>query len=253
MSFFAPPPRIAERSVDANAARAAASSADAAIVTIGRIAGEGGDRKVADDFELAASERSLLDVVSREFRARGKPVIVVLNVGGPVEMASWRGMADAILLAWQPGQEGGNAIADVIGGRVNPSGRLATTFPVRYADVPFAADFPGRVVPGDSTPTNMFMGPASENAYREGVFVGYRYQRSFGVTAAYPFGYGLSYTTFRIGAPQLKGSIASLRDTITVSATVTNTGAVAGREVAQLYVARREGGWRSRNASCAAS
>ncbi len=242
MSFFAPPPRIAERSVDANAARAAASSADAAIVTIGRIAGEGGDRKVADDFELGASERSLLEVVSREFRARGKPVIVVLNVGGPVEMASWRGMADAILLAWQPGQEGGNAIADVIGGRVNPSGRLATTFPVRYADVPFAADFPGRVIPGDSTPTNMFMGPASENAYREGVFVGYRYQRSFGVTAAYPFGYGLSYTTFRIGAPQLKGSIASLRDTITVSATVTNTGGVAGREVAQLYVSAPGGG-----------
>ena len=236
MALFAPPPVIVELTPDAGGVRQAAERADAAIVTIGRIAGEGTDRKVADDFELRAAERALLEQVAQAFHARGKPVIVVLNVGGPVEIASWRGLPDAILLAWQPGQEAGHAIADVVTGRVNPSGKLATTWPARYADVPSAKDFPGHLLPGATGPSNMLTGQPSENTYGDGIYVGYRYYRSFGKAPAYAFGHGLSYTTFRYGGMQLTGAPAGPADSLTVTATVTNTGRGAGREVAQLYV-----------------
>ena len=165
----------------------------------------------------------------------------MLTGGGPVEGASWRDQADAILLAWQPGQEGGHAIADVLTGRVNPSGKLATTFPARYADVPYAADFPGRLVPGAAASDNPLTGRASENTYAEGIYVGYRYYRTFGKTPAYAFGHGLSYTTFGFGGLRLAGTPAGVGDSMTVTATVTNTGRVAGREVAELYVSAPRG------------
>ena len=232
-SFFDPVPVIAEMPADAAALQQAAQTADVAIVTLGRSAGEGGDRNVADDFNLTVAEQALLKQVAAAFHAKGKKVVVVLNVGGVVEVASWRAQADAILLAWQPGQEGGNAVADVLSGKVNPSGKLATTFPLAYRDVPYGADFPGKVLPG-SPGGNALMGKPSENTYAEGIYVGYRYYNTFKVEPAYAFGYGLSYTNFAYG--KLRLSAPTLAGSVTASLSVINSGSVAGKEVVQLYV-----------------
>ena len=239
--LFAARPVVAELAPDAAGLGQAAERNAAAVVTLGRIAGEGLDRKVAGDFELRAPERALLQQVAAAFHARGKRVVVVLNVGGPVEVASWRGLVDAIVLAWQPGQEGGHAIADVLGGRVNPSGKLATTFPMRYADVPYAAEFPGHVRPGAPPATNPLMGQPAENTYAEGIYVGYRYTRTFGKAPAYAFGHGLSYTRFTYSGVHLDGAPRAAHDSLTATVTVTNAGRVAGREVAQLYVSAPAG------------
>ena len=240
-NIFALPPLIAELSPSEALMAQAAARADVALITLGRIAGEGGDRKVADDFALRASERALIEQVSTAFHARGKRVVVVLNIGGPIEVASWRGQVDAILLAYQPGQEGGHAIADVLLGRVNPSGRLATSFPMAYDDIPYAADFPGRVRAGEPLAAGMLDSQRSDNTYSEGVFVGYRYAGTFGKTPAYPFGFGMSYTTFRLHDFQLPSAPTSATGAMTVKVTVTNTGRVAGRDVAQLYVTAPSG------------
>ena len=157
-----------------------------------------------------------------------------------LEVASWRGKVDAILLGYQPGQEGGHAIADVLLGKVNPSGKLATSFPAMYDDIPYAADFPGRV--RDGAPAgNMMTGQPSDHAYNEGVFVGYRYSGTFGKAPAYVFGHGMSYTTFGYGGLQLTGAPTNAPGSLTVKVTVTNTGRVVGREVAQLYVTAPHG------------
>ena len=231
-----PAPVIPEMAMPDALLRQQAQAADMAVLTLGRSAGEGGDRKEADDFTLTAAEQALLKQVATAFHAQQKKVVVVLNVGGVTEVASWRNQADAILLAWQPGQEGGHAVADVLRGQVNPSGKLATTFPVRYQDVPYAADYPGKELPSAAAPTgNALMGKASENTYAEGIYVGYRYYNTFGVKPAYEFGYGLSYTTFAYGP--LKLSAPTLAGKLTATLTVTNTGQVAGREVVELYVA----------------
>ncbi len=200
----------------------AADQDDAAIFTIRRNAGEGADRKVAD-FNLSDAETAQLKAVADAFRAKGKKLVVVLNIGGVIETASWRNIPDAILLAWQPGLETGNAIADVLTGAVDPSGKLAQTFPVKYEDVPSAKTFPG-------TPANR---PA-ESVYNEGIYVGYRYYSSFAVKTAYPFGYGLSYTKFSYS--NLRLSSPAFNKKITATVTITNTGKVAGKEVAELYL-----------------
>ncbi|NOS55776.1 MAG: glycoside hydrolase family 3 protein, partial [Cyclobacteriaceae bacterium] len=116
----------------------AATASDHAIISIGRNAGEGSDRKVEGNFTLKENEKVLIKNVAAAFHARNKKVIVVLNIAGPMEVVSWRDEVDAIVLAWQPGLEGGNAIADILSGKVNPSGKLATTFPIAYADEPTA-------------------------------------------------------------------------------------------------------------------
>ncbi|MBH8559995.1 glycoside hydrolase family 3 C-terminal domain-containing protein [Hymenobacter negativus] len=237
-TFFEPVPVIAEMGLDAATLQQQSQAADVAIVTLGRSAGEGGDRKVTDDFTLRADEKSILQQVATAFHAVGKKVVVILNVGGVVETASWRSQADAILLAWQPGQEGGHAVADVLSGQTNPSGKLATTFPMAYTDIPYSQDFPGKVRAG-AAPTSGMGGQESENTYAEGIYVGYRYFNTFHKQAAYAFGHGLSYTTFAYGP--LKLSAPTLNDKLTATLTVTNTGKTAGREVVQLYVSAPKG------------
>ena len=200
----------------------AADHDDIGIFTIRRNAGEGADRKV-EDFYLSEAEKTQLKAVGDAFHAKGKKLIVVLNIGGAIEMESWSKNVDAILLAWQPGLEAGNAIADVLSGGVDPSGKLATTFPVKYEDEPSAKIFPG-------TPANR---PA-ESIYDEGIYVGYRYFNTFSVKTSYPFGYGLSYTKYTYS--NLKLSAVAFSRKMTVTVTVTNTGKVAGKEVVQLYL-----------------
>ena len=232
--FMMPAP-IAEMAVAPDRLKRLAAESAVAIITLGRNTGEFVDRKVENDFTLTAIERGLIEGVSQVFHAKGKKVIVVLNVGGPMEVASWRDKVDAVLLAWLPGQEGGHAIVDVLSGKVNPSGKLATTFPVSYDDVPSAKTFPGKELPGvEPMIVNPFAGKPAEALYEEGIYVGYRYYNTFGVKPAYDFGYGMSYTSFSFGPVKL--STNKFEDKVTASVTVTNTGKVAGKEVVQLYV-----------------
>lgn len=233
-SFFLPPP-IPEMPVEAGSVQQKADEADVAVITIGRNSGEFSDRAEENDFTLSAAEQALIKNVADAFHAKGKKVIVVMNVGGVTEVASWREFADAILLAWQPGQEGGNALADVLGGKVNPSGKLATTFPLSYADVPSAKNFPGRELIGQkSLLDNPLAGKPTEVTYEEGIYVGYRHYDTYAVRPAYEFGYGLSYTDFKYG--DLKLSSDKFDGQLMLTVNVTNGGAVPGKEVVQVYL-----------------
>ena len=196
---------------------------DIAVITIGRNAGEGRDRKLDEDFKLQGTELDLLKRVSSAFHTKGKKVVVVLNIDNVIEIANWRELADAILLAWQPGMEGGHAIASIISGQVNPSGKLATTFPLAYDDESSSKNFPGTPL---EKPLNV--------TYEEGIYVGYRYFNTFKVKTAYEFGYGLSYTSFKYGAAKLSSS--TFQHCITIKLPITNTGKVVGKEVVQMYI-----------------
>ncbi|MBQ1835456.1 MAG: glycoside hydrolase family 3 protein, partial [Paludibacteraceae bacterium] len=207
---------LKEKPLDVEYIRRYVSQSDVAVVTVARQAGEGKDRHLEGDFLLSDVELSLINDVCSEAHAQGKKAVVVLNVNGVVETASWKHLPDAILLAWCPGQEGGNAIADVLTGAVSPSGRLACTFPVRYEDVPSAGNFPLSV--RGEKPKNC----VDSTVYAEKDSVSYRYFNAVGVEVSYPFGFGLSYTTF--AESRGEGSV-----------TVTNTGAVAGRHVVMLF------------------
>ena len=213
----------------------AANESSVAIIAIGRNAGEGNDRKVKDDYYLTQKEIDLIKAVSAAFHAKNKKVLVTLNIGGVVDVLQWRDYVDAILLAWQPGLEGGNAMADVVSGKVNPSGKLASTFPAKYDDEITAKNFPGHEIPGSEKPGLFGQKMVdAEVTYEEGVYVGYRYYNTFKVPTAYPFGYGLSYTTFK--TDNIKLSTTTLTNQVEVAVTITNTGKVAGKEVAELYV-----------------
>jgi beta-glucosidase len=240
---FMPQPPIGEMPVSSGLANRMASAADIALITIGRNSGEFADRKEEWDFNLTPAEKDLIKTVGNAFHARRKKAVVVLNIGGVIEVASWRDVPDAILLSWQPGQEAGNSIADVISGSVNPSGKLASSFPVRYADVSSAKNFPGAVIEQERPQADIdeddvfsvFRNPkASKIVYEEGIFVGYRYYETFGVKPAYEFGYGLSYTTFDYN--RLSLSSQKFSDKLTATIQVTNSGKVAGKEVVQLYI-----------------
>ena len=240
---FSMPAPIAEMSIGRDLAAQMADLADVALITIGRNSGEGFDRKEEGDFNLAPAEKELIRNVAGAFHAQGKKAVVALNIGGVIETASWRDVPDAILLTWQGGQEAGNSIADVLSGKVNPSGKLAATFPVNYQDVPSAKNFPGVVIEktkskpeaNDGDMLGAFRNPrASQVAYEEGIYVGYRYYETFGVRPAYEFGYGLSYTTFEYGKLALDSRKFSKQLTATI--TVKNTGKAAGKEVAQVYL-----------------
>jgi beta-glucosidase len=237
---FFPPATIQEMPVETDSLQKVSSEADVALITLGRNSGEFSDRKVENDFTLSAREQDLIKSVSDAFHTKAKKVIIVLNVGGPIEVNTWRQSADAILLAWQPGQEAGNSIADVLGGKVNPSGKLPMTFPLAYSDVPSAATFPGKELVGQKPLSNSpFGGKPAEVTYEEGIFVGYRYYNTFGIKPAYEFGYGLSYTQFSYGDLKLSSNRFDGKVTATVS--VTNSGKAAGKEVVQLYVAAPKG------------
>ena len=210
-------------------------AADAAIITIGRQAGEGEDRDATTEFNLIPEERALITDVCNAFHTAGKPVIVIINSGSVIETASWSGYPDAILCAWQPGMEGGNSIADILTGKVNPSGHLTMTWPIAATDHASTQNFPGtvddytfKVMTGNRMP---IPGHAYTN-HEEDIYVGYRYFDTFQKNVAYPFGFGLSYTTFAYEKPK----VSVQGDVISLEVTVKNTGSVSGKEVAQVYV-----------------
>ena len=212
---------------------------DLAVITIGRISGEGRDRIMDREFLLQKNELALIEDVCKAYHAAGKKVVLVLNICSPVETASWKEKPDAILCAWLPGQEGGDAIADVLTGKVNPSGRLPMTFPNDYFDAEGAEDFPYNFISDRANESVVHperRGLPFKNIaytdYSEGIYVGYRYFNTNNKAVSYPFGYGLSYTSFEYSSPSVK-----LRgNDIVASVTVTNTGSVAGREAVGLYI-----------------
>ena len=233
--FMNPTPRIPELIITDEMASKKAAEADIALITIGRNAGEGSDRKVENNFNLTAAEKELITKVATAFHVKNKKVVLVINSGAVIEVASWRDEVDAILLAWQPGLEAGNAVVDVLSGKVNPSGKLATTFPAKYEDEPSAKTFPGKEFPEKATTGMMGMKAIpAEVIYEEGIYVGYRYYNTFNVKPAYEFGYGLSYTNFNYGKVVL--SSTNFTKSITATVTITNTGNTAGKEVVQLYI-----------------
>ena len=232
--FMNPTPPAPEFEVSKDILNKKAQEADVAIYTIGRNAGEGRDRKLENDYYLADSEKQLIKNIADAFHAKNKKFVVVLNIGGVIDVASWRDNADAILLAWQPGLEAGNAIANVLNGKVDPSGKLATTFPMDYKDVPSAKNFPGKEYPDQATGSGFMRQVPAEVTYEEGIYVGYRYYNTFNVSPAYEFGYGLSYTSFDYS--NLKLSSSSFNNKITAAITIKNTGKVAGKEAVQLYI-----------------
>jgi len=207
-----------------------AQESDIAIITIGRQAGEGSDRQEENDFKLSDVEQQLIDDVCAAFHAANKHVVVVLNMGNVIETASWKSKPDAILLAWQPGQEGGYSVADVLTGKENPSGKLSMTWPINLMDLPSSANFPNARPAG--APVNGKTEFRDFTLHREGLDVGYRYFSTQHKDVSYPFGYGLSYTTFAYSNPKVKATKSGFEASITV----TNTGSVAGKEAVQLYV-----------------
>ncbi|WP_340113248.1 glycoside hydrolase family 3 C-terminal domain-containing protein [Maribellus mangrovi] len=217
-----------------------AENADIAVVTIGRNSGEGGDRKIPADFNITDDERQLVNNVCNAFHAAGKKVVVILNVGGVIETASWKDLPDAILLAWQPGQEGGNSVADVLKGTANPSGKLPMTFPIAMMDHPSSLNFPYDYTP---QPQGGFFGRRSSvknvdyTVYEEDIYVGYRYFATANKQVSYPFGYGLSYTDFEYGQPK----ISNKGDQFTATISVKNVGEIAGKQVVELFVTAPDG------------
>lgn len=233
--FMLPPP-IPEQQLEQPEISRLASETDLALITIGRNSGEFADRTLENDYYLSDAEKVLLKNVSDAFHVAGKKVVVVLNIGGVIDIASWRDQVDAILLAWQPGQEAGHAITDILSGKATPSGKLATTFPMDYHDIPSSSNFPGTVLLGPDPDNRSIIGGdrAAEVIYKDDIYVGYRYFNSKKVETAYPFGFGLSYTEFEYG--DLKLSSTEFNAKLTASVTITNKGKVSGKEVVQLYI-----------------
>lgn len=182
---------------------------------------EGYDRA---DLDLTEQQVALIKAVTNV----QPDTVVVLNNGAPVAMSTWIDNAAAVLESWMMGQAGGAAIADVLSGKVNPSGKLAETFPIKLADTPAYINWPGG---------------AGKVFYGEGLFIGYRYYDTKEIPVLFPFGYGLSYTTFAYSNPRVEtkqGQAGSITfkdvDGLSVFVDITNTGSVAGKEIVQVYV-----------------
>lgn len=232
---FMPLPRPAEMVLTPAVLQQQVEANDVALITLGRLSGEFMDR-TTQDFNLSREENQLIADVCRAFHAAGKKVVVVLNIGGVIETASWKALPDAILLAWQAGQEGGNSVADILSGKASPSGKLTMTFPVQFADAASSANFPINVKANIDITNSGTKKSDTRNVdytlYEEDIYVGYRYFDTFRKQVSYPFGYGLSYTTFAYD----KAAVKADNGVYTVSVEVKNTGKVAGKEVVQLYV-----------------
>ncbi|MFM8846075.1 MAG: glycoside hydrolase family 3 N-terminal domain-containing protein [Gammaproteobacteria bacterium] len=233
-----PKPMSAETPIAMDRIERSALENDAAILVIGRNSGEFADRsKAAGDFALNESEVMQLRAWSRHFRARQKPFVVVLNVGGVIETASWKDLADSIVLAWQPGQEAGHAVAAILAGQINPSGKLPTTFPIALADTPSSKNFPGRTLLGpDPKARGLFAvtDRAAEIVYEDDIWVGYRHFSTRRVPVSFPFGFGLSFTRFDYSKPRIASRL--FEDPVVLDVKVKNSGRVPGREVVQIYV-----------------
>ena len=239
-----PPARAEEKQFTADELNAAIEGSDVAIISLGRKSGEAADRPESD-FYLKEGEAQLIKAVSEAYHAKGKKVVVLLDICSPIDVASWQNQVDALVCTWQGGQESGFSVADVLSGKVNPNGKLPMTFQIKYGDAYADKNFPANV--DDKTLGAMFMwGRNKDDAkkrepqanidytnYEEDIYVGYRYFDSFGKPVAYPFGFGLSYTTF--GYENL--SVSEANGTYTVKVDVKNTGSKAGRNVVELFVA----------------
>ena len=202
---------------------AAARAADVALLFIALPTfkeSEGYDRS---DLDLTAQQIALIQAVA----AVQPQTAVILNNGAPVVMGDWIDGVAAVLEAYMMGQAGGGAIADILFGTINPSGKLAETFPRHLEDTPAYLNWPGE---------------AGAVRYGEGLFIGYRYYDARQIAVQFPFGHGLSYTTFAYSNPQVSATAFNDTDGVTVSVDVTNTGAVTGKEIVQLYVRDREAG-----------
>ncbi|MCD8253526.1 MAG: glycoside hydrolase family 3 C-terminal domain-containing protein, partial [Phocaeicola dorei] len=221
-----------------------ANNSDAAIITIGKTSGEFGDRSVASNFNLTDAEKKMISEVATVFHKKGKKLVVILNICGVIETESWMNEPDAVLIAWLPGQEGGNSVADILIGKESPSGRLPMSWPVSYNDVPSKDDFPIPDEISDEQQTESlksFFDARTEGVrknfdvttYNEGIYVGYRYYTTKNVPVSYPFGYGMSYTTFSYGKPVVT---KEMNGDIKVVVDVKNSGKVAGKEVVQIYI-----------------
>ncbi len=239
MNPYTPPEMI----LSAEQVSQVTGTAEVAIVTIGRNSGEGGDRVEKDDFLLSEAEHELLSIVCKTFQASGKKVVVVMNIGGVIETASWKDRPDAILLAWQGGQEGGNSVSDILDGKVNPSGKLPMTFPIALEDHASSANFPKEGLPMslNSMISGKKVKPVEELAanldytnYEEGIYVGYRHFDKNNLDVSYPFGHGLSYTGF----DYQNMTIELFDGSIHIEVKVENTGQVPGKEVVEIYVSK---------------
>jgi beta-glucosidase len=195
----------------------AAAKADAAIVVVGR-----STKLESEDFDIASldlptGQDGLIEAVAKA----NKNTVVVINAGGPVIMSRWIDGVPAIVDMWYPGQEGGNAIADILFGEANPSGKLPVSFVKRWEDSPAYGNYPGKNLQID---------------YAEGIYVGYRYFDKKKIEPLFPFGYGLSYTKFDYSDLKISPEKVSAGQTVEVSLQVRNSGSRAGAEVVELYV-----------------
>ncbi|MFK7804041.1 MAG: glycoside hydrolase family 3 C-terminal domain-containing protein [Anaerolineae bacterium] len=194
----------------------AAQDADVAVIFVGtnhEWETEGHDQ---DSMDLPGEQNALISAVA----AANPNTVVVLNTGTP-KLLPWVDEVKSVVQMWFPGQEGGNAIADVLSGDYNPSGRLPQTFPKQYEDNPSWLNYPGE---------------NDEVKYGEGIFVGYRFYERRKIEPLFPFGHGLSYSTFAYSNLKLSSASLNAGDKLTVSVDVSNTGKTAGQEVVQLYV-----------------
>jgi beta-glucosidase len=204
------PSDLADRAV------AAAAAADVAVVVVGLDSTWETEGKDRADLSLPGGQAELVERIA----AANRRTVVAVNAGAPIDLG-WLDSVPAVVQLWYPGQEGGNALADVLLGAVNPGGRLPTTFPKRLEDLPAMLNYPGE---------------RGEVRYGEGLFIGYRAFDRTGAEPAFPFGHGLSYTTFSYGPVSVSSPSIGPGDGLEVTVAVTNTGAVAGDEVVQLYV-----------------
>jgi beta-glucosidase len=221
--WFVPDPDPTEKNV-APFDPAPAKEADAVVICAGlnqHLEAEAKDR----NFELPADQQELIRAVA----AVNPHTVVVLNAGAGVGMLGWIDGVDAVFHAWYLGQEGGTALGEALFGDINPSGHLCDTFDRRFEDNPAAANYPGSEPPGGDPPFPVV-------SYKEGIFVGYRGYDKAGKAPLFPFGHGLSYTTFEMSNLRVGG----VRERAIVYVRVTNTGKRAGAEVVQIYVGQKK-------------